>query len=110
MPHFKLMAVPDRQAPQCIPSPRTAPVVRAFLALVAACLCTVAAGAPPARNGTVALSDGGGMLQAEALALAWVDPTGLAMVEDVVQAPDRLRPATAETVYPLGPGSALWMR
>jgi hypothetical protein len=86
--------------------------VRGFLALVAACLCTATAeaAAPPARTGTVLLTDGGAMLQAEALALAWVDPSGMAMVEEVAQFPDRFAPAAADAVYPLGPDSALWMR
>jgi diguanylate cyclase (GGDEF)-like protein len=84
--------------------------VRAFLALVAACLCASAVVAQTARNGTVLLADGGAALRADGLAQVWVDTSGLAMVEEVVQAQGRLSPTTADTVYPLGPGSALWMR
>ena len=59
-----------------MPSPRAVLARRAVLAVVAAWLCSASLAALPVRNGTVMLSDGAGMLQAEALSQTWVDNGG----------------------------------
>ncbi|MBA2965261.1 MULTISPECIES: sensor domain-containing diguanylate cyclase [Ramlibacter] len=93
-----------------MPSPRAALALRSLLVLLAAWLCTAALAAAPARDAPVLLSDGLGLLRADALAQAWLDPTGMALVDEVAQGPDRFAPTVADAIYPLGPGSALWLR
>jgi diguanylate cyclase (GGDEF)-like protein len=68
-----------------------------------------AAKSQPAQAPTL-LSDSQSMLDAEALALTWVDPAGTFTVEQIARTGlAQPRPGQADAIYSLGESGALWM-
>ena len=66
-----------------------------------------AQGTPPA---TIVLSDEAGAVQVQSLGQVWTDARATAVLEEVLQGPARFRPAHADTIYRMGPDTAVWMR
>ncbi|WP_167772542.1 sensor domain-containing diguanylate cyclase [Ramlibacter henchirensis] len=60
--------------------------------------------------GEVVLTDDAGSLSAGPLAQVWLDETGGAGIEQVLQPGVHFEPEQADTVHPLRPGAAVWMR
>ena len=55
------------------------------------------------------LTDAQGSLDADRLALAWLDRTGTATIEQAAQAAPNFQPPRPGTIHHLGPDAALWL-
>jgi diguanylate cyclase (GGDEF)-like protein len=85
--------------------------LRAGLALLLLSSCFAgAAAAGQGQPAAVQLSDTQGLLEAQGLPAAWVDPRGTATLEQAQQGGSALfRPARADLIYALGKEGALWL-
>src|SRR4051812_11638672 len=108
MPHFKLMAVPDRQAGKCMPMPWPA-LARTMAALLWAALLLGPQPAP-AQTSTIVLRDGHGVAWSDSIPSRWFDERGTATLDEVLRNPQRFTPADTGQIQPLAPGKALWLR
>lgn len=63
------------------------------------------------RPGLLALRDAQEALDAQPLAMVWLDPRGDATIDQVASAPGqaRFQPAQPDAIHSLGPQAALWM-